>query len=160
MTEQEIPKWALQKARKLTLNWFTTSCKETQSGITVTDSYELTRLIAQALAESQPKLPSELTWIKNPCDMHEVYEFYDGSEFVVALQVNNNKTGETRWEFDTVRVYCDEDSFGMVWTADGDTGDEYSGWSFDDFEYIIPINEDAKATVKRWLKAHMEKESE
>lgn len=57
MTEQEIPKWALEKAKEV-LHGFT---HYKNPKLRIDDTLEVR--IAQALAESQPKLPSEF-WDK------------------------------------------------------------------------------------------------
>lgn len=77
---------------------------------------------------------------------------YDGSRWAVALQVHNKETGKTNWEIDTVAVSCDEESFSMTALCDGESADPYSSWSWEDFEFVFPMNSEARMTIKEWWK--------
>jgi hypothetical protein len=73
----------------------------------------------------------KIDWVKNDPKQHRY--FIDGSKFLVALQVSNNKTGVTKWEFDTVMADCDGESMGLRCPCNGDT---YDAWLWEDFEFF------------------------
>jgi hypothetical protein len=57
--------------------------------------------------------------------------------FIVALLVNNAKTGKTDWQVDKVRVICDD----YVQLVCHDNDEPYSDWDWDGFEYYIKLEE-------------------
>lgn len=73
----------------------------------------------------------EVCWFKN--DPKKYVWHTDGSVYLVALQVTNNKTKVTRWEFAVLQVSCDEDNFDLHEHA---SGEFYSSWEWSDFEYF------------------------
>lgn len=79
----------------------------------------------------------ELTWIKNDPEKHNV--FSDGSVFLVAIEVNNNKTGKTRWDFDVLRFDCDGESAYLTYR---DSHEFYDKWCWSDFDYFILLEGD------------------
>lgn len=90
----------------------------------------------------QPILDVPL-WIKHDSSI----EVYDGSSFAGAVKVKNNKTNKETWEIYTFIVIADGENFSLLNCIEGEGGDEFGAWSWDDFEYIIPINEDAERTL-------------
>jgi hypothetical protein len=71
-----------------------------------------------------------INWVKLNPKLHNFFE--DGSKFLVAVQVHNGRTGETKWEFDVVIMVCDGD--GAFLTYEG--GEMYDRWSWQDIEYF------------------------
>lgn len=78
----------------------------------------------------------QINWVKLDPKKHNY--FYDGSRFLVAVQVHNWKTKKTEWEFDVVVVDCDGD--GMFLKYEG--GDLYDKWDWFDFEYFCLLEGD------------------
>ena len=72
----------------------------------------------------------KINWIKNDKEIHQLFE--DGSAFLVALQVTDNKTKITKWMFDCIRVACDGDWFVMEYLG----GETYDAREWSDFEYF------------------------
>ena len=77
---------------------------------------------------------------------------FDGSEFLCALLVSNLDTKVSHWEFYKLRVSCcDEGMFDLYEIVEDDSGqDLFSGWDWNDFEYLIPLNKDAEETLHAW----------
>lgn len=82
-------------------------------------------------------------WIKHDSSI----EVYDGSAFAGAVKVKNNKTNKETWEIYTFIVIADGENFSLLNCIEGECGDEFGAWLWEDFEYIIPINEDAERTL-------------
>jgi len=78
----------------------------------------------------------KINWIEN--DPSKYNQFFDGSVFLVAVLVRNNKTGGTKWEFDCVEVKVDCDGSSLYYK----NGDIYDSWSWDDFEYFSLLEGD------------------
>lgn len=74
-----------------------------------------------------------ITWIKNDPEKFNVFE--DGSRFLVAIWVTNNKTKKSRWDLDVVRWNCDGESAHLEY----DNGDSYDSWNWEDVEYFALI---------------------
>jgi hypothetical protein len=72
----------------------------------------------------------KINWIKYDAEKHQ--SWWDGTRVMIALQVTNNKTKVTRWEFDIVNISADGDSFSMSY----DGGEPYDAWSIDSIEYF------------------------
>ena len=79
---------------------------------------------------SKPKIK----WIKLDSEKHCFFE--DGSEFLCALQVKNNKTNEINWEFAIVITSCD----GERMELQTESGESYDDWTWFDFEYFALLN--------------------
>jgi hypothetical protein len=79
----------------------------------------------------------KINWIKN--DPKKYNCFTDGSVFLVALQVTNNKTKQTKWEFDVIEADCDSES--CTWRY-RERGECYSSWQWGDFEYFALLEGD------------------
>ena len=73
-------------------------------------------------------------WIKNDPKKHQWFE--DGSEFLFALQVTNNRTGVTKWEFACIRVNCDDEWLALEYQG----GEPYDAWEWKDFEWFILLD--------------------
>lgn len=79
-----------------------------------------------------PALP-KINWIKNDPDKHQWFE--DGSVFLVALRVKNNKTKIEKWEFDMVAANCDGEGMSLHYRQ----GEPYDAWTWPDFEYFTVV---------------------
>jgi hypothetical protein len=73
-----------------------------------------------------------INWIKN--DPKKYCNFIDGSVFLVALRVRNNKTNTERWEFDVVEFDCDGESACLYYRGKTEI---YGSWTWNDFEYFM-----------------------
>lgn len=70
-----------------------------------------------------------INWVKNDPDKYKWFQ--DGSEFLVALRVGNNKKKTERWEYAVITVNCDEGRFDL-----SSNNELYDMWSWEDFEYF------------------------
>ncbi len=93
---------------------------------------QLETLLSELEAKSRAATPGP-EWIEHDPDV----PVYDGSIFACALQVTDQKTGKTNWDIHTIAVTADEDLFSLTWMADGDSGDAFSSWSWEDFSHVI-----------------------
>jgi len=80
--------------------------------------------------------PPHLYWIKN--DHKFDREFQDGQTFLIAVPVQNNKTGALKWDIDKISMLCDGESATM-WYAHSDI--PYDAWLWSDVEYFIEVKE-------------------
>lgn len=78
----------------------------------------------------------EINWIKNERGKYK--SFTDGSEFLIALKVRNNRTKTERWEFDCVKFDCDGDGASLKYRSE--ECEYYSSWEWDDFEYFCLLD--------------------
>lgn len=85
-------------------------------------------------------------WIKND----PMALIYDGSIFAVALTVRDTRTKKESWWIDVISITADEDIFYMHYVVDGENTESYTEWGWDDFEFVIPMNDSAKQTVKEF----------
>jgi hypothetical protein len=76
----------------------------------------------------------KLNWVKYDRKEHQAW--YDGTRVLIALQVTNNKTNKTQWEFDIVNVTADEDWLALNY----DGGEPYDAWAIDDIEYFAILS--------------------
>lgn len=76
----------------------------------------------------------KIDWIQLDPKRHCWFE--DGSRFLVALQVENVRTGKKVWEFDVVVTECDGD--GMHLRYEG--GEYYDKWNWFDFEFFYLLD--------------------
>ena len=76
----------------------------------------------------------EINWIKN--DPEKYCLFVDGSKFLVALQVRNNKTKITKWDFEVVVTNCDGEDMSLMTSE----GEYFSGWQWIDFDYFCLLD--------------------
>lgn len=75
-----------------------------------------------------------IKWVKNNPEKYNW--FMDGSEFLGALRVKNERTGKTAWEYHIVRANCDGEN--VYWEYQG--GESFDGWDFSDFEYFYLLS--------------------
>ncbi len=76
-------------------------------------------------------------WIENK-DLSS-QRFADGSIYLFAVWVTDNRTGKSCWDIDKVRICCDEGYFEMVLGDDPD-GEPY-GWGLDDVSFYIKLED-------------------
>lgn len=67
---------------------------------------------------------------------------FDGSNFAFAIETNNG------WQIHTVGILVDEDSFQISNLDENGSNDCHTSWSYEDWDFVIPLNDDAKETVK------------
>lgn len=89
---------------------------------------ELRKLFLKEMHLTPPT--PQIDWIKN--DPAKYTWFEDGSRFLVALVVRNEKTKTELWDFDVVVTDCTGDGMSLK-TVEGES---YSSWDWSDFEYF------------------------
>lgn len=72
----------------------------------------------------------QIKWVKRDSKQHAWFE--DGMRCLVALQVRDNKSGKTNWEFDVVVMDCDGEGASLRYEG----GEYYDKWNWEDFEYF------------------------
>lgn len=97
------------------------------------------------------QMPSGPVWIKHQPES----EVFDGSQFACALQVN--KGFNVNWEIHTLVVSTGcEGPFEISNLTEGDACDSHGAWSWDDFEFVFPLNHDAKKSIKElWIQTQL-----
>jgi len=80
------------------------------------------------------KLPN-IKWIKN----EGFTSFTDGSVFIVALRVEDDKTKTLNWDFDVVEFDCDGEGASLYYRGKFES---YTDWDWDDFEYFALLSGD------------------
>lgn len=80
------------------------------------------------------ELPT-IKWIKND----GFTSFADGSVFIVALRVEDDKTKALNWDFDVVELDCGGDEALLYYRGKSEL---YTAWEWDDFEYFALIDGD------------------
>lgn len=92
---------------------------------------------ANALNDSMGLGLPFIPWVKN--DPKKFKFFTDGGVFLVALQVKNNKTGVSRWEFDVVEFDCDVEGASLYYRGKPEA---YDSWAWEDFEFFALLEGD------------------
>jgi hypothetical protein len=77
------------------------------------------------------KGPPQVEWIKN--ELNKYNSFYDGSAFLIAVQVKSTVTKSVRWEFDVVEFDCDGEGASLVYRG---SREPYDSWAWDDIGYF------------------------
>lgn len=73
-------------------------------------------------------------WIKNDPDKYNW--FTDGSKFLVALQIRDQKKKITYWDYDVVVTSCDGEGMHLCCS----NGEVYDAWTWPDFEYFVLLD--------------------
>ena len=65
-------------------------------------------------------------------------DLYDGDEFLVAVRVCNTSLDNEKWEFEKIRINCDDEFFHIHYFDC--CNEAYDTWAWEDFEYYIKLN--------------------
>lgn len=85
-------------------------------------------------------------WIKNTFRNKKEPWFIDGDEFLIAVDVINNKDKTRRWDVAHVKINCDSENFEI---QHADSGESYDAWDWFDVDYYIPVNATGPMTRKQ-----------
>lgn len=77
-----------------------------------------------------------INWIEN--DPIKYNCFVEGSVFLVATLVRNNKLGGIKYEYDCVEIRANGDGARLYYR----NGDIYDAWNWEDFEFFTLIEGD------------------
>lgn len=79
--------------------------------------------------------PPSIDWVK--IDKTKDYCLHDGSEFLLAVLVKNNKTQKATWQINAVHVCSDERDYSFFYK---DTEDAYTSFVFLDHDYYFLLS--------------------
>lgn len=75
-----------------------------------------------------------LNWIKRDPVAHAWHQ--DGSRYLIARQVTNNRTNVTTWDCAAVQVRTDDEWFDLALGCEC----SYDAWTWDDVEFFVLLD--------------------